>query len=49
MIDDSNANEVLPASPSTSLYKSNTSIAGELAGSTDAVLLETPVDVVPQK
>ena len=46
---ESYANKVLPASPSISLDKSNTSIAGELAGFTNTVLLETPVDVVPQK
>ena len=43
---ESYANKVLPASPSISLDKSN---ASELAGSTNTVLLETPVDVVRQK
>ena len=49
LIDESNANKMLPASPSISLDKSNTSIASELAGSTNTVLPETPVDAVRRK
>ena len=48
-IDESNANKVLPASPSISLEKSNTFIASELAGYTNTVLPETPVDAVRRK
>ena len=48
-VDKSNTNRVLLASPSISLDENSTSIAGELSGSTNTVLPETPVDFVRQK
>ena len=45
----SNTNNVFLASPSISLDKNTTFIAGELSGITNTVLPETPVDFVRQK
>ena len=48
-VDKSNTNRVLLAPPSISLDENSTSIAGELSGSTNTVLPETPVDFVRPK